>query len=44
MAKVSISLSKIRFNQAQENLIDAKYLYEKGSYKGANNIDFEAEE
>ena len=37
MAKISINLARIRLEQAQENLTDAKYLYDKGSFKGANN-------
>ena len=37
MAKISINLVRIRLEQAEENLIDAKYLFEKDSYKGANN-------
>lgn len=37
MAKISITLSKIRLKQAEENLLDAKYLFERNSLKGANN-------
>ena len=37
MAKISIDLTKIRIAQAKEDLDDAIYLYNKGSYKGANN-------
>lgn len=37
MDKVSISLVKLRLNQAKEDLEDGKFLFEKGSYKGANN-------
>jgi len=37
MDKVSISLVKLRLNQAKEDLEDSKYLYDKKSFKGANN-------
>ena len=37
MGKVSIDLARIRLEQAEENLSDAKFLFDKGSYKGANN-------
>lgn len=37
MDKVSISLVKLRLNQAKEDLEDSKYLYDKNSFKGVNN-------
>ena len=37
MAKVSIDLAKIRLQQAREELEDSKFLFNKESYKGANN-------
>lgn len=37
MSKISMDLVRIRLEQAEENLGDAKYLFDKGSYKGANN-------
>lgn len=37
MAKVSINIVKIRLKQAQEDLEDAKYLFKRDSFKGANN-------
>ena len=37
MDKVSTNLTKIWLKQAQEDLDDANYLFENGSYKGANN-------
>ena len=37
MANISINLTKLRFKQAKEDLDDANFLFEKESYKGANN-------
>ena len=37
MASISINLTNLRLKQAQEDLNDANYLFDNGSYKGANN-------
>ena len=37
MANISINLTKLRLKQAREDLNDANFLCNNGSYKGANN-------